>query len=315
MINISQIPFPELAKGEPLEQIMADLEQRCRTAMTARLPAGTPPTDLGKPLIQALFKTMARREQQIQARINTAARAVMLATANGSDLDQVAALHGVKRLVIGPSDEVSSEMELEDDERLRGRARLAMDALSQSGTEGEYRFHALSASAQIKDVSVFASDQELGKVHVHVLSRNGRGDGTEKSDEGVLQAVQEALQSVQSITDNVEVDWAKIYPYHVKANLTLKPGAVPEQVRLEVLAALTQLIHDNHRLGKELLRDELFAAIYQAGVAEVILEEPATDRTLDLDTAPFNAADPEADAEADAEDKDITLLQISIVES
>ena len=292
-INLSRFPFPDLTKGETRKQIMADLEQRCLTAMIARLPAGTPLPGLDEsPLIHALFETMAAREEKIQNCINAAARGVMLATARGSDLDHVAALHGVKRLVIDPGDEAKSEAEPEDDERLRSRARLAIDALSQSGTEGEYRFHALSASAQIKDVSVFPSDREPGKVHVCVLSRQGRG-GKENGDPRILEDVRKALQPVTSVTDTVEVNWASIHPYHVEATLILAPGADPEGVRRKVLAALTEVIRDNHRLGKNLFRDEFFAAMYQPGVAEVELDEPKTDHTLDLDTAPFNAADPD----------------------
>ena len=304
-IDLSQIPFPELAKGEPLDRTLADLEQRCSMALAGCQVKGSSPS-LKTPLIQALFKTMVLREQQLLARINSVARSVMLATASGTDLDHVAALYGVKRIDLGANYAAdSTNSRLEDDDRLRIRARLAMDALSQSGTEGEYRFHALSASAQLKDVSVFASDQELGKVHVCLLSRIGRG-GQDDSDPFVLELVAQALQQVRSVTDTLMINWARIHPYHVKAILILNPGLASEPIEATVLQAVTALIRQNHRLGKELLRDEFFAALYQPGIAEVILEEPATDLTLDLDSAPYNAADPE--------DKD-TLLELSVIES
>lgn len=289
-ISLSRLQFPDLTQAEDLEQIVASLEEHCAKVLAASLPDGSAPIDLKTPLIQAPLKTMGMREQRLIVRINAAARGVMLATASGSDLDHVAALHGAKRLeglVAG-----SEELELESDQRLRIRARLAMGALSQAGTEGLYRFHALSASPDIKDISVFASDQDLGKVHVCVLSRYERG-GELDSDPAILEAVKDALRPVQSVTDSVEVKWAAVYPYNVKATLILEPEAEPAQIQPKVLAAVTELIHDNHQLGKELLRDEFFAAMYQTGVAEVILEEPAIDHTQDLDTAPFNAADPE----------------------
>ena len=89
-----------------------------------------------------LLEAAAWREYILRARINDAARAVMMAFAVGTDLDHLAALLGVGRLTG------------ETDAEFRARTQLSLEGFTTAGPVGAYQFHAQSAHAEVKDVAV-----------------------------------------------------------------------------------------------------------------------------------------------------------------
>lgn len=89
--------------------------------------------------INKVLQIVAYENVNMQARINDAARACMLAYAAGPDLDHLAALLAVQRL------------DGESDERLRRRAQMALEGTTVAGSAASYVFHALSSSVQVKD--------------------------------------------------------------------------------------------------------------------------------------------------------------------
>lgn len=247
------------------------------------------------PMTRALVNTIAQRKTVLSHDLNQLAESVMLATASGANLDQVTALMGVKRLALEPADNEASPpipAVLEEDARIRQRARYSVQSMNHAGCEGSYRFHALSANAHIKDVSVFSRDWDgLEQViHIIVLSDYGHGDERDGGKE-IIQEVRQAIEPIASITDTLKIQWANIIEYTVDAKLEFSPGANKGTVRNNVINNVQNLIHEKHRLGSNIVREEFLAAMYLSGIERVILDQPATDTAIALDSAAYNSGD------------------------
>ncbi|WP_234817405.1 baseplate assembly protein [Candidatus Williamhamiltonella defendens] len=149
-----------------LSEMLADLRHRAPelTALVASDPA------------YKILEVAAYRELLLRQRVNDAGRSVMLAYAKGKDLDHLAALFGVSRLVIDPGnpDAIPAfPATYEDDERLRQRIPLSLEGYSTAGPIGAYVYHTLAASGDVKDVSV--TSPSPGEVRVTVLSMDEKG--------------------------------------------------------------------------------------------------------------------------------------------
>jgi len=246
-------------------------------------------------LIDALLQTISERQTTLYKDLNDLAEAVMLATAKGANLDQAAAILGVKRQQLNAADDQASPPTtalMESDERFRLRARYSVQALNHSGCEGSYRFCALSASANIKDVSVYSRDWLEGdnKINVVVL-HDDRNEAVTETREQVLAKVRAAVLSVASITDDIEVRWATVVPYRVSAMLEFQEQSDKSATLERVNIAVNALIKRNHQLGKNIVRDEFLAELYQPGVERVILVEPANDLAIPADAVAHNNSD------------------------
>jgi len=287
-IDLSQLPAPDVIEAIAYADILAAM----RADLIARAPELETAVSLETEPLNKLLEVCAFRETIIRARVNDSARAVMLAYATGADLDQIAALFGVVRLLITAADPAAVppvEAIYESDERLRARTQLALEGYTTAGPIGSYVYHSLSASALVKDVHV--RSPEPGEVLVTVLSTEGDGE----PDAALLAAVLDNLnaEQVRPLTDLVSVVAANIIPYEVIAELTYYEGPDSSVVAASALAAVTAYTHDHHRLGHDINRSGLFAALHQPGVQNVVLTAPAADIIVDVGSG---ALDTPADA-------------------
>lgn len=265
-IDLSKLPFPDVVETLDYEVILAamlaDLQVRDETftALVESDPA------------YKILEVAAYRETLLRARINDAAKAVMLAYATANDLDNIVALFGVERL------------DGEGDSALRLRAHLALEGYSTAGPVGSYTFHALSADATVKDVDIASPDP--GDVVVTVLSTVG--DGTPDSD--LLDLVEATLndEEIRPLTDAVTVQAATIVEYTVDAELYLYGGPDAETVRAEAESRLLTYLSDHHRLGHDITLSGLFAALHVEGaVQRVELTEPSETLVIAADEAAY----------------------------
>jgi len=285
LIDLSQLPPPNVVEALDYETILAER----KAALIARYPADKQAEIAAvlalesEPLTKFLQES-AYRELLLRQRINEAARAVMLAYAEREDLEHIAALFGVQRLVIKPADPIAgTPAEMENDTDLRLRVQLAPQSFSVAGPEGAYRSHARDADGRVLDAS--ATSPKEGEVRVTVLSREG--DGTATPD--LLAKVEAALRSedIRPLTDYVTVQSAAILPYDVVAILHLFPGPDSSVVVAEALRRLAIYVEACHRLGRVVARSGLDAALHVAGVERVELLYPAEDIRADLTQAPY----------------------------
>lgn len=284
-IDLTRLPLPAAVEVLDFEVILAAL----KADLILRAPELTGVIDLESEPVVKLLEVVAFREVIWRARANDSVRAVHLATAAGTDIDALAALFGVMRLTITPADPLAippAAAVMEADGDLRARTQLALEGFSTAGPVGGYVFHALSASGQVKDVSV--ETPTPGTVRVTVLSIAGQGI----PDAPLLAAVTTALnaEDVRPLCDTVVVQAATITTYTVVASLTMFGGPDPALTLAEAQAAVLAYVNENHRLGRAIRRSALFAALHRPGVATVTLTQPAADIVPTLAQAAFCTA-------------------------
>ena len=281
-IDLGRLPSPTVVEPLDFESILdamlVDLRQRdpAFDAMTEADPAFK------------ILQVCALRELLLRTRINEAARATMLAYATGADLDQIAANYGVARLVIRPGNPQAVPpvppvpATMESDEALRNRVTLSLEGMSTAGPRGSYVFHTLSASGDVADVGV--TSLEPGTVNVAVLSRTGTGVAPGETIAAVVNALN--AETVRPLCDTVDVQSAEIVDYRIEAVLTVYSGAGQDEVRDTAMLAAERYAAEQHRLGRDITRSGVFAALHQPGVQNVRLVAPASDLVVAWNQAP-----------------------------
>lgn len=280
VIDLTQLPDPTVIEDIDFEVILARRKQRLLAAMPAALRDGVAAAlALETEPLTILLQENACTEMVLRQRINEGARAVMLARATGPDLDVVAANLDTRRKVIRPADPDAvppTEAVMEGDDELRVRAQQAFERMSVAGPRGAYIGHALSADDRVADVS--ADSPAPAEVVVSVLAHEG--DGTASAE--LLAVVEAALsdEDVRPVSDRLTVQGAHIVPYAVAATLYVYPGPEAEPVMAAAETALKRYTARQHRLGRDIRRSALYAALHVEGIQRVELHEPIADMVL-----------------------------------
>lgn len=285
-IDLSRLPPPEVVESLDYESILAErkayaislwpLEQQDEVAATLNLES--------EPMAK-LLQENAYRELVWRQRVNEGALAVMLAHARNGDLDQVAARFNVGRLQITPGNPAASPPvppEYEPDEALRERTQMAMEGLSTAGPRNAYVFHARSADGRVAD----ASCDSPAPAEVVVTIQSALGDGAANAE---LLKIVEAYLSAEDrrpVADRLTVQSAEVLPYSVTAVLHLETtGPEAEPIRATAEQRLHELVNRRRRLGQEVNRSALDAALHVEGVRRVDLVD-WTDIVATLHQAP-----------------------------
>lgn len=256
-VDLSQLPAPAVIEPLDFEVIFEAL----RDQVIAAAPELAPVLALESEPAVKVLQVIAYSKLHDRARVNDAARAVMLPFATGTNLAVLAALFGVVRA----SDE--------PDSRLRERTRLALQAYSSAGPAGAYRYHAVSADTRVRDVLV--DSPTPGLVRIVVMSEDGGG----VPDTALLDAVRAAVgaEDVRVLTDTVEVIAAAPLNFTVDAGLTAESGAAAPVVLAAAEAALAEYLERRRQLGLRVTRTGLIAALHVEGVEAVTLTAPFAD--------------------------------------
>ena len=275
-IDLSQLPAPAVVEEIDFETILAER----KAEFLARYPEAEEEIDLESSALAKMLEENAYREVGWRQRVNEAARAVLLAFSSGSDLDQVAANLETERLLTDPGDPDANppvEPTYESDKDLRQRAQSAFEGLSVAGPRSAYVVHALSADGRVADAT--ATSPNPAEALVTILSREG--DGTAAQD--LLDAVEADLsaEDVRPVADRLTVQSAEIVDYAVDATLYIYPGPEAEPILDEANARLDAYTEEQRRLGRDIRRSALHAALHAEGVQRVDLNSPAADIVLD----------------------------------
>lgn len=269
-VDLAKLPFPNAVEVLDFEVILAEMlaDYQSRDPEFTALVESDP--------AYKVLEVAAYRELLLRQRVNEAIKAVTLAYANDADLDQIAARYNVERLLIdaGNPDVIPPiPPTYESNDSLRRRVQLSFEGFSTAGPEGAYVFHSLGSDARVLDAD--ARSPTPGQVVVAVLSNVG--SGVAPSD--LLAAVNATLsdEDVRPLTDQVLVESAEIVNYAIAAQLTLYPGPDATVVLNAANAAAAAYTEVNHRLGRDVTRSGLFAALHQEGVQNVLLSSPAVD--------------------------------------
>lgn len=267
MIDLSLLPAPSVIEELDYETIvarmLADLQARDKTfdALVESDPA------------YKVLEVAAYRELLLRQRVNSAARAVMLAYATDTDLDQIGANFQVQRLLLDAGDITANppvEPVYESDEDFRRRIQLSFEGYTCAGSVDSYRFWGLSASGEVADIQPVSPTP--GVVTIYVLSRNATG--TASPD--LISAVEKALnaEKIRPLTDQVTVLSASIVDYAITAELVIMPGPDPSVVQAAAKSAATAYIAAQRKIGYDITLSGIYAALHQPGVQRVNLTTP-----------------------------------------
>lgn len=206
-----------------------------------------------------------------RARVNDASKALLLAYAKGTDLDQLAANVNLKRLVIQAEDLAAVPpvpAVMEEDDALRERVQLVYEGLTTAGPRNSYILHARNASGLVADAT--AESPSPAVVVVTVLSLEG--NGTAPVDLLAAVAAQLNDDDVRPVADRVTVQSAQILPYKVEAKVYMvSNGPENEAILAACRERLQAWINPRRRLGVEVARSGVDAQLHINGVSRVEL--------------------------------------------
>jgi len=286
-IDLSQLPAPQVVEPLDFESLFTSRKEAFialhkdeqQDAIRQTLSFESEP-------IVKLLQESAYRELLLRQRVNEAAQAVMVAYAIGSDLDHLAANNDVSRLTVHPADPLAVPpivAVMEPDNDLRARIPAAFEGMSVAGPTGAYEFHATSADGRVADASAISPSPAV--VVITVLAREGNGI----ADASLLAVVEAALndENVRPVADRVTVNSAQVVEYRVDASLYVYPGPEAEPILAAAKERLKSYISTQRRLGRDVRRSALFAALHVEGVQRVELASPAEDIVIDRTQAAY----------------------------
>lgn len=206
---------------------------------------------------------------------NDAAKQMLLAYATDANLDQLGALMDVARLTVTEATDTDDAV-MEGDSAYRQRIQLAPHRYSVAGPEGAYIYHARSAHADVADAT--ATSPNPGEVLVTVLASSG--DGVPSNE--VLAAVDAVLQDgeIRPMTDFVMVQAVELVDFTVTAELYVFAGPDQTLILDAAEAALADHLDEVRKLGRDISRSGLIAALHVGNVQRVDLVSPAEDITI-----------------------------------
>lgn len=268
-IDLTKLPPPNVVEPLDFETILATL----KADVIALAPEVEQKIALESEPITKLIEVFAYRELLLRARINDAARSVMLAYATGSDLEHLASLLGVARIAD------------ESDDRLRQRTQLSLEGFSTAGPAFSYVYHALSAATDVKDI--YVDSPRPGDVRVVVLANPSSTSPNGVPSAALLNTVSAALNAddVRPLCDNVQVEAAGVVFYSVSASLVCLPGPDTSTVLAAAMAAIQSYTAEQFRLGFDISISGLHAALHQPGVVRVDLQSPSSNIVIAPDQA------------------------------
>ncbi len=258
-INLAKLPPAVVIQEVDFEAVLADL----KADFVDRYEDAAAVIDLESAPVVKLLEVAAYRETILLNRINQAAKSVMLATATGADLDNLAAIVPMARL------------DGETDTAFASRIQLAPEGFSTAGPRGGYEFHAKSVSADITDV--YVGEPAPGVVDVYILTSDAAVPAQ------LLTDVNDTLSGdeVRPLTDNVTVQSFTSVEYAVDAQLLMAEGPDSATVVAAALSSLQTYQQTRRSFGRDVTRAGLISALVVEGVENVNLVSPAADVLVD----------------------------------
>ena len=284
-VDFSQLPEPNLIQELDYESIFNERKEK----FIALYPAAEQNqwrTILNResdPVVKVLQEN-AYLELLYRNKCNADARSLLLAYAEGPDLDHLALTeYGLIRLIVTPADNSvvpPSPAIYESDERLRERCLLSFDGMNTAGSANAYRYFALSADGRVDGIKV-KSDEEtpcfLDIVITQVDSENGAASAE------LIQIVQTALDpdTVRPVGDRPTVKSSIATNYQIEAVLYVGKNAEDALLLEAANIRLDKYIKNAQKNGESIYLSAIYAALHVDGIERVEIISPTADLVMD----------------------------------
>lgn len=284
-INLQGLPPPNLLK--PIDPEAELLEIRAEFA--AKFPANHPihaVLALESEPVNKILEVLAYRYSLKVSEVNRTARSLMIAFANGGDLDHLSATYyRVQRKVLQAEDLTTNPPTvaiLESDVDFRDRTALSVEAETKAGSAGAYLFHALSASPEVfkakvdspapTEVDIYLS----GQIDGDVLDQATKTVGvTQNAIDDVSAAL--TADNVRPLTDLVRVHSATAKAYRIDAIIYVKAGISPQLIQAQAMIELRRYLRAEFKPGQRIATSRIIGALDVTGVSRIELTNPASD--------------------------------------
>ena len=284
-VDFSQLPEPNLIQELDYESIFNERKEKF-IALYPATEQNQWRTILNResdPVVKVLQEN-AYLELLYRNKCNADARSLLLAYAEGSDLDHLALTeYGLIRLIVTPADNSvvpPSPAIYESDERLRERCLLSFDGMNTAGSANAYRYFALSADGRVDGIKV-RSEQDspylLDVVITQVDSVNGQ------ASEELVSIVQAALDPdhVRPICDRPTVKSSLATNYQIEAVLYVGKNAEDALLLEAANIRLDKYIKNAQKNGESIYLSAIYAALHVDGIERVEIISPTADLVMD----------------------------------
>ena len=290
-VDFSQLPEPNLIQELDYESIFNERKEKF-IALYPATEQNQWRTILNResdPVVKVLQEN-AYLELLYRNKCNADARSLLLAYAEGSDLDHLALTeYGLIRLIVTPADNSvvpPSPAIYESDERLRERCLLSFDGMNTAGSANAYRYFALSADGRVDGIKVRSDEANpylLDIVITQVDSLNGEASAE------LITAVQKALDPdhVRPVCDRPTVKASSATNYQIEAQLYVGKNAEDALLLEAANIRLDKYIKNAQKNGESIYRSAIFAALHVDGIQRVVITSPANDLVMDSYHHPF----------------------------
>lgn len=265
-VDLSTLPAPQVLEDLDFEAIYAEELLAFRQYMGDNWSAPLESDPVVKLLELGAYRRLLNR-----ARVNDAAKALLLAYAEDADLDQLAANVTLERLAIQAGDMHAMPVvapALESDDALRERIQLVYEGLTTAGPRNSYILHARNASALVGDATAESPAPAEAVITVQHLTGNG------VAEQALLDTVAAHLNDddIRPVADRVTVQSTEVLEYRIEAVVYMAgTGSENEAILAECERRLAKWINPRRRLGVEVARSAVDAQLHISGVRRVEL--------------------------------------------
>ena len=274
-IDLTRLPAPKVIEELDFETIF----ERKKTALLELVPSSVRETiaatlSLESEPLTIDLQQQAYQEMILRQRINQAAASTLLAFAQGSDLDHLAAAKGITRKIVRQADPTALppvEALYETDDDLRRRVQLYPEKLAAAGPRAAYEAHALDAHPKIIDAR--AVREVAGTVCVFIKA----ADGVPSAE--ILQAAQDYLsaETRRPLCDTVKVKAGRPKAIRITARIRDESGPDLTLVKDKQLDDLKKMLEKNSRLGASIALSKIIGALDTDGVKKIEMASPLED--------------------------------------
>lgn len=307
LADFSTIAAPELIEELSFETIFAQRKASFLALYTdaaAKAAMEETLTYESEPIVK-LLEESAYRELLFRQQRNTDVKSLLVLYSSGTNLDNLVADRGLKRLTITPATETTAAV-MESDDDLRYRYILAMDGLSVAGPTSAYEFYAQSADGRVGDVSVVSPQIDLANivlenltqqqlidlirtlfyVDIYILQNDSVNGEASAELIGIVQAALDD-ETVRPCCDKAVVRSVTAVNYSISATIYAEQTAQAASVLEQAQANLAAYVEDQQRIGRSIRRSAIFKALHVDGIEHVEITMPAADILIDQTQAGY----------------------------
>ncbi len=290
-VDLSQLPVPNLIQEIDYERILNERKEK----FIALYPESEHEKwrnilSRESDPVTKLLEENAYIELHYQNKCNRDAQALLLAYAEGGDLDHLALTeYGLVRLLLTPEDNsvVPPMREVyESDERLKERCLLQYDGMNTAGSANAYKFFTLSADARVHGVKVYSHIDNPYLLDI-VISQADSVNG--EASQELIDIVQTALDPdyIRPVCDRPIVKSSIATNYQISARLFVGKNAEDSLLLEAANLRLESYIQKSKKNGSSIRLSAIYAALHVDGISRVVIDQPAADIEIDIYHHPY----------------------------